>query len=383
MTLLENVDYDPSSGDLTVTQTGIYWMYMFIGVKNMTPAALSLRFGSSEMRVLLQAARMKGINTLSMGFVIPLGLGDKVMLSSSYPTASVHQRQTCLAGFSFGSIFDKLVVFRVESTLMAVSETSTDVTFDNILTNEGGGWNENINAFRATVDGVYFFSLTVNLYYDSSSSNEMQLKLNSNAIVSCMPNKVTNEEITRLSLSSTMTSGSLLISMNKNDLVSVVVIKYVQQSLNIRPTFSGFFYAPKFTQTHIVWSLLLTDGERPVNDCSTFTNNFMTGVLFHNSNNTLIVQASGVYYVHLDVITYNAIGVSEVHVFRKNDTIMMVYHSISESIPEQVGSGMIRNSAALLHLEPGDILSVNFNKETSFLSSRYAQFYGLCLYCIS
>ena len=226
----------------------------------------------------------------------------------------------------------------------------------------------------------------MNLYYDSSSSNEMQLKLNSNAIVSCMPNKVTNEEITRLSLSSTMTSGSLLISMNKNDLVSVVVVKYVQQSLNIRPTFSGFFSFLLCTHIHTkahCLVFLLTDGEQPVNDCSTFNNNFVTGILFHNSNNTLKVQTSGIYYVYHDVITYNAIGDSEVHIFRKNDTIMMVYHSISESIPEQVGTGMIRNSAALLHLEPGEILSVKFNKETSFLSLRHAQFYGLSLYCIS
>ena len=85
-----------------------------------------------------------------------------IKLASQMALFSGSYAQTALYSFRLDGRFSPLAAFAVASTSSYnPAAPGPSVIYDQVMVNEGGGWNSSENAFIVPITGVYFISFTI------------------------------------------------------------------------------------------------------------------------------------------------------------------------------------------------------------------------------
>ena len=117
------------------------------------------------------------------------------------------------------------------STDMKYVKVDTAVTFDNVLVNEGGGYNEGTSALVAPMNGLYWVSTT----FFTNGNPEILLKVNGNKMVCTIPGGGTS-------------SMGAVLKLNQDDVVqpylSPIHKDAIRCSMSCLCIFTGHLIAP-------------------------------------------------------------------------------------------------------------------------------------------
>ena len=171
--------YDPITSTLRITQPGLYWFHLSVGIPAYTAANSTIVGLNNTIGVMKTNTAYKddqvaidGLSWISSKTSLFVSTANKLYSSNS----SVGE--TAWLWLRLDTAMQQLVAFYVVKTNTAQSTPNGGkVTYDKIIINEGNGWNKSSNTFMAPVSGYYFIS-----YGTAASSGVhycMQLALNS------------------------------------------------------------------------------------------------------------------------------------------------------------------------------------------------------------
>jgi hypothetical protein len=296
--LSNNEQYDTSSGTLSVVQTGLYWFHLSAGVPPFTSVSYNIR-GLSPISIGINKNNTAyGKDQVSTDGIAWVTGGSKLFVTTDYGLLSNGQvPHTAWLWLRLDVAMQPLVAFYVTSS-QSWTNTNSNVTYDNVLVNEGQGWNSASNAFIAPYQGLYFFSFGI----ATTSSNIACITLTLNSGYVCMRNCV-NETTVHNGVE--VSRAAVMLSLQQDDVISGKItpspislplldygneqgIMYLQ----------GFLYAPQFTS--VAWSVSQKLYFVGPLDCVPFaTVNVNVGNTWNSTMNTAFIRVSGIYLIDL------------------------------------------------------------------------------------
>ena len=180
-----------------------------------------------------------GIDIISRTFITTLTAGDRLYTqldpwnNISYSLfSSNHHQLTTLLGFLYSphrSVPISWWVGRGRDGF--VQGELYPVEFDNMLINQGNGWNETTNSYLVPLAGVYYIHLTTGTYYFRS-----KLELMRNGL------PIMNVQVESDATSTFVTSRALILRLQKHEKLCIRLPSgyMVYSNGNIYVSFSGF-----------------------------------------------------------------------------------------------------------------------------------------------
>ena len=148
--------FNQNTNSLSTEKTGLYWMHMAIDVP---PNVSCDAYLSSPIKTLslVKSYPLSDKDTMSRDAIIRMQSGVDMTMKSRF------QFQTAYwAGFRIDTMMNPFVCFYVGRST-SYNKTGQITDFDQVLVNEGFGWNSTRSAFIAPRSGIYFFSFSVGL----------------------------------------------------------------------------------------------------------------------------------------------------------------------------------------------------------------------------
>ena len=145
--------FKQNTSSLSTVKTGLYWMHVAIDVP---PNINCDAYLSSLNRIfsLVKSYSLSDKDTMSRDAIIRVQSGVDVTMKSNYQFQGAYW-----AGFRIDTMMNPLICFHVGRSTSF--NTQGQITgFDQVLVNEGFGWNSTRSAFITPRDGIYFFSFS-------------------------------------------------------------------------------------------------------------------------------------------------------------------------------------------------------------------------------
>ena len=268
-------------------------------------------------------------------------------------------------GFDMAGLMDPLVAFNVYSnSTIAAPDFPHQFPFNNVLVNEGGGWNVTYHMFIAPKSGTYVLSYTTAC--TASVTTMFYLYLNSTLILNAEVSDTVHSGVdmaTRCVVVSLYEGQSIWISGNGTQSYGDI---YQLSS------FKGFLVSPRhniycawsiYSPTPgTAWTILLNVGIGNISLNGAAGNAFVT------------VPYAGIYFVSITNTNLNTGGASN---FRVHINVIGNYSNPEIYTHQAINSCATRSSSSLLRLQANNMVIAR-NPSTNY--KAYAMFGGFFLY---
>ena len=180
-----NSSFNLNDSSLNTYKTGLYWINVAINVPPSVDCASYLSPLTAMNNVALKKSRLNNTDTMNRNGVIRVQANNSIKLMSQYRFEGAYW-----AGFRLDTIMNPLLCFYVAKS-SNISSLGLITGFDQIIVNEGSGWNSTSSAFIAPSNGTYFFSfsgglLRGQLAIPNLCINDIPMMYSSNGIISQM-----------------------------------------------------------------------------------------------------------------------------------------------------------------------------------------------------
>ena len=376
--------YDPITSSLELSETGLYWFHLSIGVPAYTKANCTINGLSNTIGIIKDntaytddQVTVDGLSWVSKGIKLSVFTSYNLFNSNS----SVGE--TAWIWLRLDTVMQQVVAFYVVKT--SAEETLSDglqLTYDQVIINEGNGWNQSFNMFVAPVSGNYFVSFGIASPSKTSSCLKLVKNPSTTNIVSV---KISCIKETSAHNGVEIARAAIMIYLNVNDsLASFVVTNSVFYNGNGT---SGYTYLQSFLYnpsngSKIAWSVLrkMTDFFGPVDPMQFDFVQVNNGNPWKTSSYNVIIPKMGLYLVDLSTNLCGFYGS-----FNENVQVMLNNSSIIESKLNTtvLGDCITRSRAVMIQLYAGDVLRVRVPTNRSYYYSSnngHHAFTGFLLY---
>ena len=258
---------------------GIYWLSLFAEANSPeSTGQVTLTFGNSTITLFTLPQQ-----NYSYHDGLPLQLDENVVINLQQ-SSTASTRRLYFTGFQLNYVMDATIAF---STQCTASECSTvyyriltedeRVTYSTSL-NTINKWNIEHRALYLQHSGIYHICLTV----DGTNGAEMRV------------NNVTYDFISK-SLALNKRSASFLLQLNEADVVTLHF--QVNGFSSVLSNFKGFLYRPRGQYCNIAWSIIALFSLQSY----VYKPLINTGNVWDNNRKSLVIRATGYYYVHMNV----------------------------------------------------------------------------------
>ena len=181
-------------------------------------------------------------NTLNLTGSIPVDLTPLINDADADPANEIQSLSYNPENFQLSidkngnpATIGQIIAFRagIATSITLPDNTPVDLVFDNVtsanLYNEGSAYNSTLGSFQSPYNGIYTFSVTINL----PANGSIQFKVNGSAY----------ETLIWPTSSSGSYKGSITVKLAQNDLVKVSILQtngFAIPSYSISGNFSGF-----------------------------------------------------------------------------------------------------------------------------------------------
>ena len=271
-----------------------------------------------------------------------------------------------LEGFNIAGLMDPLIAFNVYNNLTIIAPASPQTfPFNNVLVNEGGGWNSSSHTFKAPKSGTYVLSYTTACTANVITS--FYLYLNSTLILNAEVSDTTHTGID-------MATRCVIIDLYKGQ--SIWISGSGTQSYGEKyqlSSFKGFLVAP-LHGIMCAWSIY---SPSPGTDWKTLFNVgiFNINLVPSTASAYVTILYDGIYFVSITTTNYDATLPGN-FLFLLNVTGTYPYPEI---FTHQGGVGCAtRSSSSLLRLRKNNTVIAKNTPSSSW--KAYATFGGFLLY---
>ena len=160
--------FNKNISSLKTVKTGLYWMHMAIDVPPNVNCDAYLSLPNRSLS-LVKSYSLSNKDTMSRDAIIRVQSDVYVTMKSNFQFQGAYW-----AGFRIDTMMSPLVCFYVgRSTSVNTPGQITD--FDQVLVNEGLGWNSTRSAFITPRSGIYFFSFSGGISSSQHAVNVLQV----------------------------------------------------------------------------------------------------------------------------------------------------------------------------------------------------------------
>ena len=150
--------FNKNSSSVSTVKTGLYWMHVAIDVPpNVTCDVYLSSLIINRILSLAKPYPLSGEDTISRDAIIKVQSGVDVIMTSNFTFQRAYW-----AGFRIDTMMSPLICFYVGRST-SVSTQGQITGFDQVLVNEGHGWNSTLSAFLTPRSGIYLFSFSVGI----------------------------------------------------------------------------------------------------------------------------------------------------------------------------------------------------------------------------
>ena len=184
---------------------------------------------------------------VSRSNIIQLSIGQRVTLTSEYPTYSDRMIGTSWGAFKLDNIMYPVVAFDVSAAVSCKSEIGKiNIVFDKVFLNIGSEFTSK-GFFVAPVEGLYFFSTSIEITYLENNFEVNTFLVNSGQLHYCLIRYFSNYWFSNTSVDSA--ENSCITYLNKNEYIRMEIIYCRNNFYESRPimslvSLSGFLYSP-------------------------------------------------------------------------------------------------------------------------------------------
>ena len=292
-----------SSSTFTTTDTALYWLHFSAGV----PANTNAKFffnGLNNTRGIVKSNTLYPQDQVTGDGMqwIPKSTSFSILTNYSLFN-NKFLPQTALLLFRLDSFLQPLVAFRVVRTtkLYGLSSGSA-LPFDDVIVNEGQGWDRTVNKFYAPVTGNYFVSF--GLATEGGKTACLLLTANNQHVLCLCIHELNirnNIEMSRNAIMIFLNKGESLYSKVPNNVDS----NYYSDS-NCQVFLQAFLYNPQLSSlSPVAWSVArsLTNVISGPIDPFVYNNvNVNVGSVWNAAYNNVTITVPGTYY--LDIGSY-------------------------------------------------------------------------------
>ena len=304
---------------------------------------------------------------------------DQVLsISSTASSDDAHVLKLHFFGFRLDSFLTHLIAFDVVRTQSW--DINSTIPFDQVLVNEGGGWNSETNEFTPPIEGNYFLSFSVGVPSQPVFTT-VSLNLNSYAIMEAdidfpfawsQPNASYPDVV----------SWSLVYPLLITCRVTVVLYNggIFSDPHNFQTSFRGFYYSPSFFPS-AVWYLL--GGGMFLDLCQPQPINFAivvkANVQLLGAGKYLQIQVPGIYMVMMNSnsMTGANYGLRLQLNLNGSSTLLAVRYDLGKD--NVTVGGISRSGSAIISLRSGDQLMVSQANKSCISFSIMTTFGGILL----
>ena len=217
------------------SSVSLYWMHIAVDVPPYTPT--HVKISDSSLSIFANQTITNVIVTLAMNGIISIKPSNTIKLITASSSLA-----TYWTGFRVDNLFCPLVAFRVVRN--APLTAAIQISFDVVLVNEGNAWNASANMFIAPYDGVYLFSQSGGIRYNTPAYIDLYL----NGLIHRRAGGGLGQHF---SAGVDMLSKTTVLNLKTNDYIYVKLNNnnyLYSDPINHQIAFSGFYYSPTSTQ---------------------------------------------------------------------------------------------------------------------------------------
>ena len=359
-----------SFSSFSVPVSSLFWFHLSVGVPLKSKTYNHLN-GLDYPAVVYSSATVYPQDQLCTDTLQWVRPNVTLSVSNEHSLFSSPNLETSWLGFRLDNLFNPLRAFGVQQTKTSTFVNS--VVFDRILVNEGNSYKASDEMFVAPLNGIYFFTVTT-----SSFLYLVVNKLHIMLTICLCDNVHGSDDIVT-------SRGSIMLTLNANDIVQVVPHNKLQQIVTNHDgvtNFYGFLYSPVL-KNQVAWSVARTSSVVGPSD------NVAFDIINVNEPNCwiaalhyVVIPHSGMYYV--DICAYlcgvfhycQGDGNAAMQVLRNGKPIMLI-GLINATFVNCVS----RSRSIIINLNMGDKLRVTIPTKGCCYSdkSRMITFNGFLL----
>ena len=226
--------FNPSTVSLinpSLVEQSLYWTHIAVDAPPFTPTILQL--SDKSMSIYVNQTTTNVTVTLAISGVITVQPNTQLNFITFSNSSAIYW-----SAFRIDTLFNPLIAFRVVRTTSITS--MSQVTFDKVMLNEGNVWNISANKFIAPYDGIYLFSFSGGIRYQSGAV--IYLTRNTTELMQA-PGAYGDVFFSGVDV----VSKTCVLALKAADPIHLRYIQksYLYSDATYRPiTFSGFYYNP-------------------------------------------------------------------------------------------------------------------------------------------
>ena len=364
------------NGAFITPQCGIYFLQILADVPIQTVSLITV----AGMQPPVNIARNKSVynSTMYSSGIRKVQSDQMLSILSTKSSDAVDVLKLTFFGFRLDRLLSPLIAFDVAST--QPWDINTTIPFDQVIVNEGFGWNRQLNTFTPPKSGIYFLSFSIGLPSQPVFTT-VGLKLNSYAIMEADIDFTASATASNASYPDVV-SWSLVYKLSLTHRATIMLYngEVYSDPYSLQTSFRGFYYATQFAPSSY-WFLL--GNSMYLDVCQPQPIGFVTVV---KSNIQLLelgavvqVQISGIYMIMINSNTLVGADYGlRLQVNLNGNTILLAIRQDATKDGDVVG-GIGRSGNIVTSLRSGDQLSVSQANQSCIYFSIMTTFGGMLL----
>lgn len=236
-----------SSGYFRVPANGVYFFHTSVAAKDTEGVTFALSGTPFFTNILRTSRSHNGADTMSKDFMSSLAVGTTLKIVSSNPAGiySDGELQTSWSGFSLTAAMRSVVAFC--ATRSSPWSTPGRVPYDDVILNEGNGFQSSSNVFRAPFPGIYYLSFSTGSMAFEGQRVQMISNLQGQIVELWRESTTHNgyDALSRATMVNLQLGEEVSISIEQGSITSSGESRAI--------SFCGFLYLPK--DNPVAWSV--------------------------------------------------------------------------------------------------------------------------------